>query len=694
MKRAWLAWVFFSLCAVALLLAMAWVSRTAIRLDEAQTRARHEAAREENVRLSLWRMESALSSIILQETSRPYFAYQPFYAAGRAYTRMYGNLKTGEIPVPSPLLYEISPYFRLHFQYDPMGEIASPQIPEGPMKKAALERYTTTDRIRESVKEIGSLRELVTLDDLRNAIPKNWLQVERSEAGETAFASARRTIDRTKGSSPASSLQKKAQVKTQVSGDKNKKTATARGKERVDELRQAGTQNPNPKAASSPGPPQSGATAQSTESQGEVSSKHGKDLSPSQQIRNYQEWTARENMANINQAVVLPSAQKEIKISPPRKRVHGLKPVEIRIGAFTPLWVKNELILARYVSINGDDYIQGCWLNWPHIHEWLLTGVRDLLPEADLAPELSPPDPAEGRTLASLPLRLIPGSLVSGPAEEASPLMFSIKVAWLCILIAVFSVGILLQGAISLSQRRAAFVSSVTHELRTPLTTFSMYTEMLVDGMATDPAKLAQYHQTLHREAGRLSHLVENVLAYARLERGRYGTHEIITLGELVERLSGCLTAHAKRAGMELVITFPEAEQCKAVKTDLSAIERIIFNLVDNACKYARSAEDRRIHFDVSTGEKWAHLSVRDHGPGIGRRKLKRIFSPFRKSAIDAAKSAPGVGIGLPLSRRLARAVGGRLRVLDSSDGVCLCLDIPVIDREAINEHVEPGNES
>ena len=81
------------------------------------------------------------------------------------------------------------------------------------------------------------------------------------------------------------------------------------------------------------------------------------------------------------------------------------------------------------------------------------------------------------------------------------------------------AVGFLLMGAISLSQRRAAFISSVTHELRTPLTTFRMYTEMLVEGMASDPAKQSQYHRTLYRESDRLVHLVENVLSYARLVR-------------------------------------------------------------------------------------------------------------------------------------------------------------------------------
>ncbi len=74
-----------------------------------------------------------------------------------------------------------------------------------------------------------------------------------------------------------------------------------------------------------------------------------------------------------------------------------------------------------------------------------------------------------------------------------------------------------------LSERRRIFVSAVTHELRTPLTTFRLYTDMLADGMVSGEEKRRSYLERLRGEAQRLSHLVENVLFYARLESGRAG---------------------------------------------------------------------------------------------------------------------------------------------------------------------------
>src|SRR6185436_17836640 len=159
----------------------------------------------------------------------------------------------------------------------------------------------------------------------------------------------------------------------------------------------------------------------------------------------------------------------------------------------------------------------------------------------------------------------------------------------------------LLYGAVSLSERRGAFVSAVTHELRTPRTTFKMYSEMLADGMVTDEEKRKQYLGTLCSEANRLSHLVENVLAYARLERGSARRRvERVKLGALVERILPRLHERAERSEMKLVVDADDAALATIVHVDAAAVEQILFNLVDNACKYAApSSVDRTIHLEA-----------------------------------------------------------------------------------------------
>src|SRR5262249_42734307 len=117
------------------------------------------------------------------------------------------------------------------------------------------------------------------------------------------------------------------------------------------------------------------------------------------------------------------------------------------------------------------------------------------------------------------------------------------------------------------------------------------------------------------------------------------------------------------------------------VHTDVSIVDQVLSNLVDNASKYAKSSKDRRIHLEASIVGDRLTLAVRDHGPGLGPKAGRRLFRPFSKSAGDAATSAPGIGLGLALSRRLARTLGGELRLSQNGpDGACFVLTLPLCD--------------
>jgi signal transduction histidine kinase len=345
-----------------------------------------------------------------------------------------------------------------------------------------------------------------------------------------------------------------------------------------------------------------------------------------------------------------------------------------------PIWQGDRLLLARQVLTNGQTYVQGCWLDWPAIQAWLTSVVSDLLPNASLVPAPTGPGEERARLLAALPVRLVPGEMPAEGDTGPSVLRLSLVVAWICVLLAGLAVAALLMGVVSLSERRAAFVSAVTHELRTPLTTFRMYAEMLAEGMVPDAAQRGQYLHTLGVEAERLTHLVENVLAYARLERGRARSRlEAISAGDLLARVEQRLRARAEQAGMSLEVELDERSASRLVKTDAAAVEQVLFNLVDNACKYAARGADRRIHLVVAATDRKIELALGDHGPGVDADLARRLFRPFSKSATDAANSAPGVGLGLALSRRLAREMGGDLTHRPTpAFATCFVLSLPL----------------
>jgi len=147
----------------------------------------------------------------------------------------------------------------------------------------------------------------------------------------------------------------------------------------------------------------------------------------------------------------------------------------------------------------------------------LLKEVVDLFPKASLI-AVNPEDTEEGLTLASFPWKLLPTAEMVEILPLPDGVVFPLIAGWLAAVLAIVAAWLLVAGLLRLSERRASFVSAVTHELRTPLTTFQLYSEMLESG-AIKEDKRGYYFQTLRREAERLSHLVENVLAFSRIER-------------------------------------------------------------------------------------------------------------------------------------------------------------------------------
>jgi signal transduction histidine kinase len=600
MKRTWALWAAFSLCVGVVLAAMGWLSVALLRLDEAEARAREQAVLEECVGLALWRMDSALSPILAQESARPYFTYRTFLPVDRGYGRMLNRGFDGEALIPSPLLGEVSPYVLVHFQFEPDGRLTCPRVPEKGSPPASLPPSLSKEAIE---KAKGHLARVGALADR----PRLMALLPPSAPGrvEVVFAPlAQNTLDMTQNSLPQSQSQPDAQNRWRGAlefGQRAQAVANMRT--------QAGA------------------------------------------------WNAFGPLAEL------------------------WAPTDLTGVPMKPLWLDGELVLARRVAFGGREYVQGCLLDWPAIRRWLVGSIEDLLPGAELEPIAGAASEGEGRMLAALPVRLVPGLASVSDAGPASPLRLTLAVAWGSVLLAAAAVAGVVGGVLRLSQRRAAFVSAVTHELRTPLTTLHMYTEMLGEGMVSDPARRQEYLITLRAEASRLTHLVENVLAYARLERGRAGGRvEPIVLDRLIEPIRTHLADRAAAAGMELVVEADDSVRAATVRANPSAVEQILLNLVDNACKYAAAAVDKRIHLIATRDGDGVRLGVRDHGPGIPQPAARRLFRPFHKSAREAANSAPGVGLGLALSKRLAQNMGARLG-LDRAvaDGACFVLSLPAV---------------
>lgn len=703
MNRTWILWSAFALCVAVVFGAMGWTTLTVLRLED---NSRRQAVREENVRLALWRMDSSVAPLLAQEAAMPYFAYGAFYPAQRPFSEMFAA-NSSEMVLPSPLLTRGVQHAKLYFQFDPSGELSSPQVPTKGKMDLAKAACATPEKVNEAAERMMHLQALVTREQLLERLPAE------AEPEKTAVTFANPTVvgGNWSGNTGNATVTGNNSVPGQVVAYNNTRMAPNAQSQATQNIQQS--LKPTDKDANDSKNDQ---VQQQAEAVQMKQQREDGNEAPQQQraqaargnwSKGLQEFEVRKqvnkeaqsyaqissntiaNNAAVQNGVQMPlmngtlldNTQLNCVLLNSGAKFDNGQGNDVSQGVMMPVWVGNSLLLARRVTVGGKMYVQGCWMNWDWLRERLLSDVRDLLPDAALEPAAGVESERAANRLAALPVKLNPGESIPLDAPEGlTPVRVSLSIAWVCALLAAGAVATLLFGAVRLSERRGAFVSAVTHELRTPLTTFQMYAEMLAGGMVPTKEGQQNYLNTLSAEAGRLSHLVENVLSYARLERGSARSQvERVSAQRLIEKIRPRLAERAHQAGMQLTVDLPETMSSTELTTDVTAVEQILFNLVDNACKYAAHGADKTIALSAGNGDGKLAVRVCDGGPGFSHQELRKLFRPFSKSARQAAHSAPGVGLGLALSKRLARDLRGDLKLLsDVAKGACFELTLPL----------------
>jgi two-component system phosphate regulon sensor histidine kinase PhoR len=215
---------------------------------------------------------------------------------------------------------------------------------------------------------------------------------------------------------------------------------------------------------------------------------------------------------------------------------------------------------------------------------------------------------------------------------------------------------------------KSEFISNVSHELKTPLSIISMFGEMLAAGRTKSPAQATEYAEIIWRESVRLARLIDNVLDFAKIERG-VDAYEFAPadVGEVVARAVELSVHRLQKAEMTVDMRIePDLPQ---VRLDANAFTLAVLNLIDNAIKYA--SEGKRIEIALGkdpTGGRLV-LSVRDFGPGIAEDEHEAIFERFYRSRAVRLLPIRGSGIGLALVQHIARAHGGDAEVTSSKPG-------------------------
>jgi len=210
-----------------------------------------------------------------------------------------------------------------------------------------------------------------------------------------------------------------------------------------------------------------------------------------------------------------------------------------------------------------------------------------------------------------------------------------------------------------LEQMRRQFLADASHELRTPLAVITGFLEALYDG--TVPREdVDHYISLLRAEGSRLNRLVDDMLDLEKYDAGEiHLSPRPFCLEELLERVTDVLAPAAEKRKVELVI---EVEpDLPGPEADPDAVERVLFNLLDNALRH--TPREGTITLRADQQEHEIRVSVRDTGEGIPEEKIPHLWERFYKADESRRRDSSGTGLGLAIVKRLIDAHGGEVSV-------------------------------
>jgi len=232
----------------------------------------------------------------------------------------------------------------------------------------------------------------------------------------------------------------------------------------------------------------------------------------------------------------------------------------------------------------------------------------------------------------------------------------------------------LYRSALAASEAKSAFLATMSHELRTPLNAIVGYESLLREGIDGPLNKSQVAHLTrIRASADHLLGLIDEVLTFSRVEAGKeIVRRDQVTLRLIIDETLTMIAPVAEAKGLTVRADGDDAQ----LRTDAGKVRQILLNLLSNAVKFTDHGE---IVIRSRAGEEEVAVSIVDHGIGIAAENLERIFDPFWQVEQRSTRRVGGTGLGLSVSRSLARLVGGEISVeSELGKGSTFTLTLPV----------------
>jgi signal transduction histidine kinase len=291
--------------------------------------------------------------------------------------------------------------------------------------------------------------------------------------------------------------------------------------------------------------------------------------------------------------------------------------------------------------------------------------IRSIMqPEADpsawtisLAPHLSPwlivPDPA-----------FIQEARAAAARQTLSFLALTILLL-AALLVTIYLMVAALRRQLALAQLKSQFVANVSHELKTPLALIRLFGETLLAGRVSTVEKANEYFRIITRESERLTHLIDNILDFSRIEAGQKEYRKVrADVGQVVSETIAAYRYQLEHHGFRHQVTV--ASDLPHALIDPDAIQQAIINLINNSIKYSPREKWIGITVErtVTGGQDSVCVAISDRGAGFSPADRKRLFEPFYRVSSDMTLNVRGTGLGLSLVKHIVDAHNGWIEVV------------------------------
>jgi len=248
------------------------------------------------------------------------------------------------------------------------------------------------------------------------------------------------------------------------------------------------------------------------------------------------------------------------------------------------------------------------------------------------------------------------------------------------IVIAALAVGRFVSRQMRLARLKNDLIATVSHEPKTPLASMRVLVDTLLEGNVENERQSGEYLQLIAKENIRLSRLIDNFLAFSRMERRRQKAFEFAEVkpAEIIAEAADAVRERFETAGCKFEV---EAEEnLPTITGDRGALVTLLLNLLDNAFKYSK--DDRRIILRAYVAGEAICFAVQDNGIGLSRRAAKRIFGRFYQVDQSLSREVGGCGLGLSIVQFIVQAHGGSASVKsEPGKGSTFSVKLPMASR-------------